>query len=129
MNEGVESDLKAGNGAELIEEIIARGSHAVPGFGLVRARLTGSEILECLSCIQNVARVHAADDRADIWICRQALSKSDDRDEQKASENQPTAEEDAFHRLDLLQENLRFGPWYRQHETLPHSVQPVGFTL
>src|SRR5262245_30204643 len=129
MNEGVESGLKAGNGAVLIEEIIARGSHAVPGFGLVRARLTGSEILHRLGCIQNAARVHAADDRADFWICREGLSESDDRDEQKASENQPTAEEDAFHRLDLLQENLRFGPWYGQHEKLPHSGQPVGFAL
>jgi len=72
MNEGVEPDLKPGNGAVQLEEEVAGCGHAVAGFGLVRAGLPRPEVLQRGCRAQDAIGIHGPDDLADFGIFGEA---------------------------------------------------------
>src|SRR5881397_1299537 len=90
MHEWIAPYLQAGNGAVLVEDEFARGGNAMPRLGLIGARVTGSESLECQVSVLDVVRIYAGNHRANVRVRLHATLRKcgKSRDEYESADDQ-----------------------------------------
>src|SRR5258708_37898522 len=82
MNKWVQPNLQPRDGLVLTEDKIAGGGDAVSGFGLVRAGLACSEVLQRLCGVENAVGIYVAEDGGNVGVGRQAArgTKADEQE-------------------------------------------------